>query len=113
MNADYRFDRDVEPEIMRAREAQNAGNQGMARTAARRAVGAALKHWLEKYPHSEYPPDSMRQLRNFAAEKEVPPDVRLSLDRLQTRLDDSFESPSKDPVNDAIIICTYIRRLLE
>ncbi len=103
------FDIEIDRELARAREAQSSGNAGKARTAARRAVGCALRYWLEKYPHPGYPADTMQQIRKFASEMQIPQGVREALIRLETRISTAFESPSTDPLNDASIIISYIR----
>jgi hypothetical protein len=103
------FDIDIAQELTRAREAQSSGNAGKVRTAARRAVGCALRYWLEKYPHPGYPSDMMRQIKLFSDETYVPPQVREALLRLETRISAEFESPSIDPLNDASVIISYIR----
>ncbi len=100
---------DIDRELVRAREAQSSGNAGKARTAVRRAVGCALRYWLKKYPHPDYPADTMQQIRRFVSEKQIPPDVQEALLRLQARISDMFESSSIDPIDDALIIITYIR----
>ncbi len=106
------FDLDVQLELVRAREAESAGNAGRARTAARRAVGYALKYWLKIYPHADYPSDVVEQIRMFAAEEDVPQSVRDAAMRLQTRPSRDFVSPSTKPVEDALMIIFYIKSKL-
>jgi hypothetical protein len=107
------FEHDVTLELTRAREAESTGNTGRVRAAARRAIGAALRHWLEKYPHPEYTVDSMQQIRRFASEKNIPEAVRDALLRIQARLNPAFESPSTDPIRDAMTMISFIRSELE
>ena len=113
MSALEQFDISVEVELRRAREAGQSGNAGKVRTSARRAVGCAMRFRLEKYPRPDYPTDTMQQIRRFASEKHIPPDVREVLLRLQARISTAFESPSTDPINDAITIISYIRSELQ
>jgi len=109
MNSMEEFERDIARELAYVREALSTGNTGRARTAARRAVGCALKHWLQKHHHSDYPADMMRQIRRFAAEPQIPPEIREALLRLEARISTTFESPSTNPLDDAVIIISYIR----
>lgn len=107
------FENEVAQDLAHAREAQSTGNAGKVRTAARRAVGTAIRYWLEKYPHNDHPNDAMQQIRQYASEDNIPPAVTDALLRLQARLTPDFESPSTDPIADAIVIISYIRSELE
>ncbi len=106
------FDLDVQIELIRARDAESSGNAGKTRTAARRAVGYALEYWLKIYPHPDYPAETIERIRLFAAEKDVPQSIRNAALRLQARLNSKFESPSKKPVEDALMIILYIKSML-
>ncbi|MCX6144554.1 MAG: hypothetical protein NTZ35_15200 [Ignavibacteriales bacterium] len=95
-------------ELARAREAERNGNQGRARTSARRAVGIAIVELEKHFPEKQYGRDLMTQLRTLASETTIPEHVRNAADRLQARLSPEFDSPSKHPIDDAGIIVQFI-----
>ena len=99
---------EIEQELRRAREAERNGNQGRARTSARRAAGIAIVELEKRFPEKQYGGDFMMQLRSFASDPATPEHVRNAADRLQARLTPTFESPSKHPIDDAGIIVQFI-----
>lgn len=82
-------------------------NPGRTRTTARRIAGIALK---QIFPSSS--DDFLKLLHTAAGDDTIPVDVRSAVERLVTRLDTNFTSPSVDPVNDAMIIVEYVRQRL-
>jgi HEPN domain-containing protein len=100
-------------ELQRARDALEVGNDGRARTAARRAVGNALTALKQRFQDRNYGDDVMRQLRNLMDDITVPPDVREAAEHLQARITEQFTSAfSSDPVEDAVTILKYVRESL-
>jgi hypothetical protein len=99
---------EIDLELERAREAKRNGNQGRARTSARRAVGFAIVELEKRFPEKQYGRDFMTQLRSLASDAAIPEHVRNAADRLQARLSPEFESPSKNPIDDAEIIVQFI-----
>jgi HEPN domain-containing protein len=106
--------RQADVELQRAREALEVGNDGRARTAARRAAGNALTALKQRFPGRNYGDDMMRQLRNLMDDVTVPLDVREAAERLQARITEQFTPAfSTDPVEDALTILKYVKRCLE
>jgi HEPN domain-containing protein len=100
-------------ELQRARDALEVGNDGRARTAARRAAGNALTALKQRFQDRNYGDDVMRQLRNLMDDITVPPDVREAAEHLQARITEQFTSAfSSDPVEDAVTILKYVRESL-
>jgi hypothetical protein len=99
---------DIALELTRAKEAERSGNQGRARTSARRAVGIAIVELERRFPEKQYGRDFMTQLRSLASDPTTPEHVRNAAERLQARLTPAFESPSKHPIDDAGIIVKFI-----
>jgi hypothetical protein len=102
----------IEIELDRARVAQREGNEGKARTSARRAVGLAVEEHQKRFPEKAHGRDYISQLRSLAADPEVPQAAREAADRLQARITPYFASRSVDPVHDAEIILAYIHTRL-
>jgi HEPN domain-containing protein len=106
--------RQADIEIQRARDALEVGNDGRARTAARRAAGNALTALRQRFPDRNYGDDVMRQLRNLMDDVTVPPDVREAAEHLQVRVTENFTTAfSFDPVEDAMTILSYVKKSLE
>ena len=99
---------DIERELDRAKEADQRGNHGKARTSARRAVGMAVEEMQKKLPEAQYGRDFISCIRGIASDTTLPREVREAAERLQTRLTTKFESPSTDPVEDARIIIRFV-----
>jgi len=103
----------IESELNRGREAERIGNEGRARTAARRAVGIAVTEYQQDPRGGRwYGRDVMRQLKGIAEDQSLPVDVRKAATRLQTRISQDFLSPSRQPLADALVIINFIRREL-
>ncbi len=103
----------AEIELQRAREAEEIGNDGKARTAARRAAGNALIALAQKLPDKNYGDDVMRQLRNLMDDATVPIVAREAAERLQERVTERFTSPSStNLIDDALIIVDYVKKCL-
>jgi HEPN domain-containing protein len=101
-------------ELQRARDALEVGNDGRARTAARRAAGNALTALKQRFQDRNYGDDVMRQLRNLMDDVTVPSDVREAAEHLQARVTEQFTSAfSSDPVEDAVTILKYVKKSLE
>lgn len=98
----------MERELSRGEAAARTGKAGLARTSARRGVGIALAELQRKFPEKNYGRDFIGQLRGIAEDLSVPEEVRLAAGRLQARLSLSFESPSKDPIQDAKTIIDFV-----
>ena len=106
--------RQANAELQRAREAMEVGNDGRARTAARRATGNALTALKQRFPERNYGEDVVHQLRNLMDDVTVPLDVREAAERLQARITEQFTSAfSTDPVEELITILKYVKKCLE
>jgi hypothetical protein len=103
---------EINLELERAKASHQSGNQGRARTSARRAVGIAIMELEKQLPGKRYGRDFITQLRSLALDPEIPEHVRSAADRLQERVSAEFDSPSKHPIEDAEIILRYIRERL-
>jgi hypothetical protein len=99
---------ETELELARAKQAERSGNQGKARTSARRAVGTAITELQKRFPEKQHGRDFMEQLRSFAGDETIPGSIRAAADRLQTRISPEFESPSKHPIEDARMIIDFV-----
>ncbi len=100
-------------ELNRAREAGHAGNEGRARVSARRAAGIALEELADHIPQYQSTGPIVDRLMSLKQKVEVPDLVREAAGRLAARLDRNFVSPSKDPIDDAMIIITFVEQMLE
>jgi hypothetical protein len=103
---------EVKVELQRAEAAEGSGNSGKVRTSARRAVGIALLELQRRFPEKSYGRDIISQLQGFAGDESVPEEPRLAADRLQARLSPQFESPSKNPIDDAKSIIRFVTERL-
>ena len=103
---------EIEVELNRGRDAERVGNEGKARTAARRAVGIAVTEYQQQCAVKRYGDDFMKQLRGIADDPSLPADVREAATRLQTRISQEFTSPSRQPLADAQVIIRYFRQAL-
>jgi len=103
---------EIELEFSRGRDAERTGNEGKARTAARRAVGVAVTEFQKRRAVKQYGNDAMQQLRGITEDNSLPDDVRKAATRLQTRVSQEFTSPSRQPLVDALVIVDFIRRAL-
>ncbi len=99
---------EVEKELRSAREALKQGNEGRARTAARRAAGIALQKLSEAQGESTSG-DFISLLRAFSRAPGLPAPVADAAGRLAARIGNDFTSPSLDPIADATAIIEYVR----
>jgi hypothetical protein len=106
-------DADVRAAIARefavAEKARGAGNEGMTRVCARRAVGLAATAWLARHAHPGWPGDALRQIQRIAEAEEFPVDVRSAAARLAARVTAEF-APSRagDPLQDGRIVIAHL-----
>jgi hypothetical protein len=84
---------------------QPGENPGRTRTIARRIAGIALQQYFQSFAG-----DFLAVLRTAAADETLPGDIREASERLMTRLDPNFISPSTDPVSDAMLIVDFVRQ---
>jgi hypothetical protein len=103
---------DVQREIARAREAENIGNLGRARTSARRAAGRALAEYSRQMRRQGHVQDLLQYVKDCATDQSIPQEVREAADRLQARLRPDFSSPAEYPVKDALCIVRYVAAAL-
>ena len=104
----------IEDELHAAQEARDAGNEGKARVCARRAAGAALSWYFEVTENRSWGGDALTLLKQAAANKNLPAEVRDAAIRLTTQISDRSLKPfSEEPVADARIIVTYILSQLD
>ena len=103
---------EIELELNRGHDAERVGNEGKARTAARRAVGMAVTEYQKRQAVNAYGADVMRQLQGIAEDESLPNEVRGAASRLQTRISQEFTSPSRQPLADAQVIIDFIKRRL-
>ena len=92
----------IETELQRIRPGENPGR---TRTTARRIAGIALQHYYKKSSD-----DFVRLLRSASDDHALPDDVRTAIERLITRLDTNFTSPSVDPVSDAMVVVEFVKK---
>ena len=104
-----RWFEEVQAELQRARIAERSGNAGKVRTSARRAAGIALAEFQRRFPEKNYGSDFIGQLRGFAEDGSVDAGARAAAQRLQARLSQDFESPSKNPIDDALTIIEFVK----
>jgi hypothetical protein len=99
----------IEKEFTTANRAREAGNDGMVRVCARRAVGIAISHWLEQNPRQGWGADAMSQLRNLQNDESIPQNVHDAAIRLTTKITAQFTSPfSTDPIDDSKTIIHHL-----
>ncbi len=92
----------IETELQRIRPNENPGR---TRTTARRIAGIAFQQFYNK-PSEDF----LRLLQHALHDEILPNDVRSAVERLSTRLDMNFTSPSVDPVNDAMIVVEFVKK---
>ena len=92
---------DIETELQRIQPNENPGR---TRTIARRIAGIALRHF---YKNSS--DDFLRTLQSGINDDALPENIRSALERLTTRLDTNFNSPSVDPLNDAMLVVEFVK----
>ena len=94
----------IETELNRLQPDQNPGRM---RTIARRIAGIALKEFF--HSASE---DFVQLLHQAEEHVSLPDEVRSASNRLAARLDANFNSPSVDPIKDAMIIVEFVKKQL-
>ncbi|MEW6061229.1 MAG: hypothetical protein AB1600_04725 [Bacteroidota bacterium] len=92
----------IETELKRVLPNQHPGR---TRTIARRIAGIALR---ELYHSSSE--DFLHLLHQAEKDTTVPEAVRLAAGRLAARLDANFNSPSVEPINDAMSIVEFVKK---
>lgn len=102
---------ECERELRIAEQAMRAGQSGKARTCARRAVACASAA-MEMGSGSARQRDAMQHLASITERGDAPEAVKQAAERLRTRLDANFQSPSVDPVNDAHTIIQWIQTMI-
>ncbi|MGA7161870.1 MAG: hypothetical protein WBZ48_12760 [Bacteroidota bacterium] len=103
------WEREIEIELLRAKESSNPGR---TRTAARRIAGIAIQELQKRGPGAAVQRDYISALRVFAKSEKPPEKVAAAAARLEARLSADFISPSTDPVGDAMIIVDFVRTKL-
>ena len=91
----------IETELQRIRPNENPGR---TRTTARRIAGIALQQFYHK--SSE---DFIKLIQSSIDDPALPEHVHSALERLATRLDANFNSPSIDPISDAMIVVNFVK----
>jgi hypothetical protein len=80
------------------------GHSGKIRATARRIAGIALHQYYQSSTE-----DFLRLLQSSLSDPSLPAEVHSAIDRLVTRLDANFTSPSVDPVGDAMIVVSFVK----
>lgn len=91
----------IETELKRIQSSQHPGR---TRTIARRIAGIALKEFF--HSSSE---DFVQLLHQAEENVSLPKEVRSASSRLAARLDAHFNSPSVDPISDAMVIVEFVK----
>jgi hypothetical protein len=79
-----------------ARQARAAGNEGRARTCARRAAGLAIRAYYQKCEGAGWGGDAMAQLSRLKADVAIPEALRAMATRLTTVVDFDHNLPFED-----------------
>ncbi len=98
----------IDAELGRAAAAKMAGNEGKVRVCARRAANAAFTMWLRNNARPGWGPDVISRLRGLSRDASLPAGVREAADRLSSRIDADFGSPSTDPIADSRTIIHFL-----
>lgn len=77
---------------------------GRIRTSARRISGIALKEFYNSTENN-----FILLLQKTASDENIPEDVRNSAFRLQSRVDEKFNSICTDPFGDAMRILNFVK----
>lgn len=91
----------IETELQRIQPNENPGR---TRTIARRVAGIALQQFYHQ--SSE---DFIKLIQFAINDSALPENVQSALERLAARLDANFNSPSVDPINDAMIVVEFVK----
>ena len=100
--------KDIELESERALRSAHPGKR---RTAARRIAGIALRE-MWKSDLSAQGGSFLDALRRLIASPEIPEDIRTAAARLEARLSPEFVSPSITPLDDAMLIVEYVKKIV-
>lgn len=99
-------------ELERGRRARAAGNEGMARTCARRAAGRALDVYALHRPGSSGGRSALGRLQALQHEPGVPEAVRRAAEHLTARVTADHTLPfADDPIADAAVIVRFVAEL--
>lgn len=102
---------DIDAEMVRADLAKKMGHDGRLRTSARRIAGIALHEYSLTGKSGLSPADDViTMLRRCAVSSIFPSDVRSAAERLQTRVSHEHASPSLDPIGDAMVIVSFVKK---
>ncbi len=91
----------IDTELQRVRPNENPGR---TRTTARRIAGIALQQFYHQ--SSE---DFIKLIQSAIDDSALPEDIHSALERLAARLDANFNSPSVNPIDDAMIIVNFVK----
>ena len=98
----------IENEIKQAERALKEGNDGRARTCARRAAGIALKEYDSEQNHPDRKISSIDRLREISTNENLPDKIRKAAQRLITNVNNRLsENFTFHPIRDANIIIEY------
>lgn len=100
---------DIQNEL---RSGHNLTHPGQKRAAARRIAGMALQELDKNSSRGPSNENYLQTLQRAMTEGDLPETVRDAAQRLQARLSADFESPSIDPLGDALIIVEYVKNVL-
>jgi len=92
----------AEAELAKAREAMDAGNEGMARVCARRAAGHVLGAYYGRAGKTGRPSDAVGLLMLASEDASLSDRTRAAAFRLTTRVSERHARPlTEDPAADA------------
>lgn len=91
----------IDTELQRIQPGENPGR---TRTTARRIAGIALQHFYHQSAE-----DFIRLIQSAIDDTSLPDNVHYALERLAARLDANFNSPSVDPISDAMIVVEFVK----
>jgi hypothetical protein len=103
------FNTQLQKEFDKAQQARINKNEGQARVCARRAAGVAVRAYLTR-KGTQLPSMSSYDLINLIKEDTLlPPDLKLIIDHLTTRVNEDFELPiDADLVAEARVLCNWL-----
>jgi hypothetical protein len=100
---DEAFVNRIEAEMLAARQARAAGNEGRARVCARRAAGWAIRGYRAAIGVKSADPSAYRLLQWTAKLPDVNQELRACAERLATRVTPDHTLPHpQDPLADAV-----------
>ncbi|HHZ83163.1 MAG TPA: hypothetical protein EYN18_03745 [Nitrospirales bacterium] len=104
------FPEGVDQELARGDAAFTAGNEGMARVCARRAIGLLIDGlWTPASHAAPWPRDTLHKLRRIHEDEAFPIEVRQAAQRLTTKVtqQDTMPFPT-DPLADARLVIRHL-----